>query len=360
MSDKEKKSSNNYKKKEKNDFKYSEKDKKSSNYFKEKERNDFKYSEKDKKSSNYFKEKESNDFKLSDKDKKSSNYFKEKEQNDFKYSEKDKKSSNYFKEKDNYLNSFKYSEKEKEKLFSEKEKEKKFVKKKSIPKAKKQSDNIFSKENNIFRNEEKPFDSNSFKPNYKKSNELLFNPKTSKNKPIEPLFSKYERLQGQNQSQNITNNNNNVITKEPHFKKSQDIFPSQLGVEMPYKSKLKERLYNKDNLYSNYRASFKKDNSSSALDKRNDSKKQFQKFEKKTYFSYKSNLKSDNPFKGPSKFEKSIKERKDHISKTVEKEENEFYDIAIIEEKISVKKELNNEELNQLINKFNEMMYKEY
>jgi len=129
---------------------------------------------------------------------------------------------------------------------------------------------------------------------------------------------------------------------------------------MPYKSKLKERLYSKDNLYSNYRASFKKDNSSSALDKKNDSKKQFQKFEKKTYFSYKSNLKSDNPFKGPSKFEKSIKERKDHISKTVEKEENEFYDIAIIEEKISVKKELNNEELNQLINKFNEMMYKEY
>jgi hypothetical protein len=81
-------------------------------------------------------------------------------------------------------------------------------------------------------------------------------------------------------------------------------------------------------------------------------------YENKTYFSYKSNVKNDNPFRGSSSFVKSTKERKNEIAKTVEKEENEFYDIAIIEDNILNKNELSEEEMNQLINKFNDIMYK--
>ncbi len=57
--------------------------------------------------------------------------------------------------------------------------------------------------------------------------------------------------------------------------------------------------------------------------------------------------------------QKTKKERKSQIEKKVEKKENEFYDIALIEEKISNKSEINEEELNQLINRFNEIMYKD-
>ena len=123
---------------------------------------------------------------------------------------------------------------------------------------------------------------------------------------------------------------------------------------MPYKNKLDEKLFYKNNAYKSDRSSYKK----MTQLKKKDSKKQIEKHEKINYFSNKSSIKSINPFKGPSQFEKTKKERKNKISKKVEKEENEFYDIAIIEEKISIKEELNNEELNQLINKFNEMMYK--
>ena len=121
---------------------------------------------------------------------------------------------------------------------------------------------------------------------------------------------------------------------------------------MPYKSQLNQRLYNKHNTYT------KRSKKDKQINKK-DSKKQIEKHEKISYFSYKTNIKNNNPFKGPSQFEKSKKERKNHISKTVEKEENEFYDIAVIEEKIAIKEELDDEELNQLINKFNEMMYKD-
>ena len=58
--------------------------------------------------------------------------------------------------------------------------------------------------------------------------------------------------------------------------------------------------------------------------------------------------------------QKSTKERKNNIAKTVEKEENEFYDIALIEEKIANKSDVDEEALNQLISRFNEIMYKDY
>ena len=103
--------------------------------------------------------------------------------------------------------------------------------------------------------EENQMNINSVKSNYRKSGDLLFNPKISKNKQFEPLFNKYEQLEGQGQISNITDNN---FAKEPVFKKSQEIFPSHLGFEMPYKSKLRENLY-KTSTYNNYRKSLNKD-----------------------------------------------------------------------------------------------------
>ena len=206
---------------------------------------------------------------------------------------------------------------------------------------------------NVFK-EEIPVNKNSFKFKPKKSGDLLFNPKISKNKPIEPLFNKYEQLEGQTKYQDIKIN-------EPIFKKTQEIFPSEMGYEMPYKSKMKQSeygIYNKSKRYS-YK---NKSNLNLGANKKDESDKKqkeqiVKKYENKTYFSYKNNIKSDNPFKGPSKFEKSSKERKNKIAKTVEKEENEFYDIAVIEENILNKKELDEDEMNQLISKFNVIMY---
>ena len=136
-------------------------------------------------------------------------------------------------------------------------------------------------------------------------------------------------------------------------KKSQEIFPSQLGFEMPYKSKLKQSY--KSTTYNNYRNSIKKELSKDK-NRGDNNKNNNEKNEQKTYYSYKSSIKSDNPFKGQSKYEKSNKQRKNEIAKTVEKEENEFYDIAVIEEKISNKSQLNEEEINQLINRFSNIM----
>ena len=81
------------------------------------------------------------------------------------------------------------------------------------------------------------------------------------------------------------------------------------------------------------------------------------KYENKNYFQIQNNIKNDNPFKGPSQYEMTTKQRKSIIAKTVEKEENEFYDIAIIEQNLLDNKELTEEEMNQLINKFTEIMY---
>ena len=218
------------------------------------------------------------------------------------------------------------------------------------PKNKKTSDNIlFNKSQKSENLEDISIKKNANNSNLKQSGKLLFNPKISKNKTFEPLFSKYEQLEGQSPPKNIKNN----IIKEPVFKKSQEIFPSQLGFEMPYKSKLKQSY--KSTTYNNYRNSIKKELSKDK-NRGDNNKNNNEKNEQKTYYSYKSSIKSDNPFKGQSKYEKSNKQRKNEIAKTVEKEENEFYDIAVIEEKISNKSQLNEEEINQLINRFSNIM----
>ena len=209
-----------------------------------------------------------------------------------------------------------------------------------------------SSKNDFKEKEEIQVNKNPFKFKPKQSAGLLFNPKISKNKPIEPLFSKYEQLEGQNRYQDIKIN-------EPVFKKTQEIFPSEMGYEMPYKSKMNQSEYGNYNRSKRFSYKNKCNLNLAGANKKDESdkKQMVKKYENKTYFSYKSNIKSDNPFKGPSKFEKSSKERKNIIAKTVEKEENEFYDIAVIEENILNKKELDEDEMNQLISKFNVILY---
>ena len=193
---------------------------------------------------------------------------------------------------------------------------------------------------------------NKSKTNLRKSDKLLFNPKIPKNKTMKPLFGN-EELEGQSSSKNI----NKSFMKEPVFKKTKEIFPSQLGIGMSNKSKINQNY--KNTTFNSFRYTLKKQLSKD-IKKEENSKNKVEKYEQKTYFSFQSSIKSDNPFKGPSQFEKSNKQRKNQISKTVEKEENEFYDISIIEEKISHQAQLSEEELNQLINRFSNIMYKDH
>ena len=55
-------------------------------------------------------------------------------------------------------------------------------------------------------------------------------------------------------------------------------------------------------------------------------------YSNKTYNTYKSNIKSDNPFVGLSHYEKNTKERKNQIIQTIQKEGDEYSDILIFED----------------------------
>ena len=172
----------------------------------------------------------------------------------------------------------------------------------------------------------------------KTKRKIKFSPKKIKSKPIDPLLSKYEELQG---------NNNNELSfnkTESNYKNQKEIFPSTLGIGIPsyYKTKISQ---NKNN--------------NQEMSPSNNNEKKLKKYETKSYFSYKSINPSDNPFEGPSQYEKSQKERKNYIAKAVEKEENEFYDISYLEESIFSKKDLKEDELSQLINHFINILYKD-
>ena len=171
----------------------------------------------------------------------------------------------------------------------------------------------------------------------KPERKLKFNPKKTKSKPLEPLFSKYEQLQG--------NKNIEFNKTELNYKNQKEIFPSALGIGITsyYKTKINQ---NKNN---------RLDTSSS----NNTQEKKIKKYDTQSYFSYKTKVLSDNPFEGPSQYEKSQKERKNYIAKAVEKEENEFYDISYLEESIFSKKDLKEDELSQLIIYFINILYKD-
>ena len=191
--------------------------------------------------------------------------------------------------------------------------------------------------------EEENKNNNPFKTKVQKSNKPVFNPKIPISKPKETLFNPEQIKVNEKYIPTTvrppTANNNEG---ESFYKKTKEIFPSQLGVEIPYKS------IKKDNLYSR----------SSLLDNNNNKNKfKMKKYENKTYFSYKNNMKSNNPFKGPNEYEKNQKDRKNQIAEEVEKQENDFNEIAILEDNIVNHRELSEEEYNQLINKFNQIMY---
>ena len=196
-------------------------------------------------------------------------------------------------------------------------------------------------------------ENNNFKYKIPQTGELLFNPKTGRKKNVEPLFSKYEQLEGQERYQNI---NSLTQPKETMFKKTVEIFPSRFGIEMPYKSQLRQDDYslNNNNLEKKNLSKTTSDKKSKKMNRNqklaNKDHLNIAKFEKKTYYKYKSNIKSNNPFIGLSQYDKNTKERKNIISKRVQKEENEFNDIIIFEENILKKRDLTEEELNQFIN----------
>ena len=280
----------------------------------------------------------------------------EKKEKEIKKNEKEKKKINYRQNNNIPKEEQKYSKSS----FKPSTKEKKSYNSKTNviqPKDKKISNNNLFDQSNNSKNENKEdllINKIRTKNNIRQTEELKFNPKKPKTKPIEPLFSKYEQLEGQTQYNNLENNT--II--EPIFKKSKEIFPSQFGVEMPYKSKIRESLYYKSNTYQNDKTSMKKEKQKG----KNDEKELdfIKKNEKTNYYTYKNNIKIDNPFKGSSKIQISNKERKNQIAKTVEKEENEFYDIILIEEKIANNNDLKEEEINQLISSFNQFLYKGY
>ena len=271
-------------------------------------------------------------------------YLKNKKEEKSKNEKKVEENNNLPEKENSFINPFKTANKETKN---------KTLNNLSIDLNKKASDNkLHNKNKNSEKMEEILIKKNKSKTNLRKSDKLLFNPKIPKNKTMKPLFGN-EELEGQSSSKNI----NKSFMKEPVFKKTKEIFPSQLGIGMSNKSKINQNY--KNTTFNSFRYTLKKQLSKD-IKKEENSKNKVEKYEQKTYFSFQSSIKSDNPFKGPSQFEKSNKQRKNQISKTVEKEENEFYDISIIEEKISHQAQLSEEELNQLINRFSNIMYKDH
>ena len=161
-----------------------------------------------------------------------------------------------------------------------------------------------------------------------------FKPKKRKSKPAEPLFSQYEMSGVQN---TYPSKKNNSLTKN-----HQKIFTIEMNDILPtYKATTYASIAN------NY------------IKMKNDENKFKINYDKKNYYSYANNIKRENPFEGPSQYEKKPKERKNFIAKQVKKGESEFYDITQFEDMIYSKVEIKEEELNQLIIRFIDILYKD-
>ena len=68
-------------------------------------------------------------------------------------------------------------------------------------------------------------------------------------------------------------------------------------------------------------------------------------------------MRSDNPFVGISHYSKNKKLRKNLIAKAVKKEGNQFNEIISIEDNIIKKRDINENELNQLIITLTKFIY---
>ena len=189
--------------------------------------------------------------------------------------------------------------------------------------------------------------------------ELSFNLKKGKKKQIEPLFSKYEQLEGKNKHHY---SNSNILTSKPVYKKAMEIFPSQYGIEMPYKSQFRQSDYainiitsnkSSDKCNKNKTDSNKKKSSKfTKIENNNVNRELFKikKYTNKNYHMYKNDIKTDNPFIGLSHYDKNNKERKNLISQKIKKEGDEYNNMIAFEENILNKKSLSEDELNQFIN----------
>ena len=226
------------------------------------------------------------------------------------------------------------------------------------------------KKNSKSKNKKDSSPSNS-KSKYKIpiSGELIFNPKKSKRRSYHPLFTKYEMLEFNNAKRfsAIPTANDSV------FKMAVEIFPSKYGFVMPYRSQLRQSNYS---VYSS--RSIDKSNRKRTVSekrKRTDirsidgtSIKEFdfnakselfilKRYGKQNYFTYKSKIRSDNPFVGISHYSKNKKQRKNLIAKAVKKEGNQFNEIISIEDNIIKKRDIDENELNQLIITLTKFIY---
>ena len=206
--------------------------------------------------------------------------------------------------------------------------------------------------------------------NYKvpQSSELLFNPKIRKKKKIEPLFSRYEQLEGQQQYSNST-----FHAKEPLYKNTIEIFPSFFGNEMSFtnESKQSDNMIHKSisttnntankkvlKKYQNKTTSDKKRNLLKQMNQNDISKDRINiRTDIKNYQTYINNSKSNNPFVGLSHYDKNFKERKKLITKKIQKEENVLNDILIIEKNILKKRKLSEKEFNLFIIKLSKYIF---
>ena len=155
-----------------------------------------------------------------------------------------------------------------------------------------------------------------------------FNPQKTKVKPFEPLFSKYEQLDHKRYSQ-VNSNNENL------FKNKREIFPSVVDIGVSsYSIKRKHHILRSSDM----------NNNNSGI---NDYRKTFSQPKTK-----KLDL-NDQLDKGLSEIE--LQERKNFNENMKQK----FAGISSIEKSILSKKKLNEEEINQLIFCFIDVLYKE-
>ena len=205
------------------------------------------------------------------------------------------------------------------------------------------------------------------------SGEEIFHSKKSKKKNIHHLFTKLELKEISNLQQRYS-----VKIKDsvPIFKKAKEIFPSKYGIEMPYKSHFSHSNYSfkisrsVDKAFGRRTISEKKRINDNKLNGEymirefdynglRDSQFKMKKYGRKNYYMYKGTIRSENPFVGLSLYDKIIKERKSLIKKTVKKEGIEFNEILSLKENIIKKKDLNNEEIKQLINTLSKFLYED-
>ena len=205
------------------------------------------------------------------------------------------------------------------------------------------------------------------------SGEEIFHSKKSKKKNKHHLFTKLELKEISNLQQRYSAKIKDGVSI---FKKAKEIFPSKYGIEMPYKSHFSHSNYSfkisrsVDKAFGRRTISEKKRINDNKLNGEymirefdynglRDSQFKMKKYGRKNYYMYKGTIRSENPFVGLSLYDKIIKERKSLIKKTVKKEGIEFNEILSLKENIIKKKDLNNEEIKQLINTLSKFLYED-